>query len=188
LTTSRLKGRQRGESLQAYRYRESARKARLPPHKLPPRSVRRHAINKGVVHLTRQLQDADRCDRGTKDVSKWCTERSNASIAVTKFIGKYYLDMKLIRSPERLKLAQACVNCLRPYCGNRPTFDVCDAMWRMLRALELDLETATACGIDTVFKDWHDKNIYCQHVRKIAMEVEKRLMDMRCVIMGDGGD
>ena len=47
--------------------------------------------------------------------------------------------MKLIRSPERLKFALVCVLCLHLYCGNRPTFDVADAMWRMLRALELDL-------------------------------------------------
>ncbi|CUS11284.1 unnamed protein product [Tuber aestivum] len=182
------KRRRRNESLQACRYRKSATRARLPPHKLPPLHARRHAINKKVDRLTRQLQDADRRDRSAKDVSKWCTERSDASAAVTKFIARYYLDMNLITSPARLKFAEACVNCLKPYCGNRPTFDVCDAMWRMLRALELDLETAKGCGIDTLFKDWHNKNIYCQHVRKIAMQVEKRLMDMRCVIIGEGGN
>ena len=122
------------------------------------------------------------------DVSKWCTERSNASTAVTKFIGKYFLDMKLIRSPERLKFAQACVLCLHPYCGNSPTFDVADAMWRMLRALELDLPMSKECGVDAVFQYWHDKNIYFKRVRKIAMEVEKRLMDMRCVLGGEGGN
>jgi len=96
--------------------------------------------------------------------------------------------MKLIRSPERLKFAQACVLCLHPYCGNRPTFDVADAMWRMLRALELDLAMSKECGVDAVFQYWHDKNIYFKRVRKIAMEVEKRLMDMRCVLVGEGGN
>jgi len=96
--------------------------------------------------------------------------------------------MKLIRSPERLKFAQACVLCLHPYCGNRPTFDVADAMWRMLRALELDLVMSKECGVDAVFQYWHDKNIYFKLVRKIAMEVEKRLMDMRCVLVGEGGN
>ena len=122
------------------------------------------------------------------DVSKWCTEPSNASTAVTKFIGKYFLDMKLIRSPERLEFAHACVLCLHLYCGNRPTFDVIDAMWRMLRALELDLAMSKECGVDAVFQYWHDKNIYFKRVWKLAMEVEKRLMDMRCALGGEGGN
>ncbi|KAG0640070.1 hypothetical protein HOY80DRAFT_1022130 [Tuber brumale] len=153
----------------------------IKPNKLPPRHVRCIAINKKVASLTRQLEDADKRDRSSEDVSKWCTERSNASTLVTNFIAKYYLDMKLIRAPERLKFAQACVKCLHPYCGNRPTFDVADAMWRMLRALELDLEMSKDSGIDAVFKSWHDKHIYFRHVQKIAMEVEKRLMNMRSV-------
>jgi len=94
--------------------------------------------------------------------------------------------MGLIRSPERLNFSKACVLCLHPYCGNRPTFDVADAMWRMLRALELDLEMSNDCGVDALFEYWHDKNIYCKRVRKVAMEVEKRLMDMRCVLAGEG--
>jgi len=93
--------------------------------------------------------------------------------------------MELIRSPERLNFAKACVSCLHPYCGNRPTFDVSDAMWRMLRALELDLAMSKECGIDAVFQYWHDKNIYFHRVRKVAMGVEKRLMDMRCVVPGE---
>ena len=92
--------------------------------------------------------------------------------------------MKLIHSPERLKFAQACVLYLHPYYGNRPTtFDVADAMWRMIRALELDLAMSKECSLDAVFQYWHDKNIYFKRVRKIAMEVEKRLMDMRCVLV-----
>ena len=153
-----------------------------------PHQARCNAINAEVIQLTRQLEEGNRRDRSTMDVSKWCTERSNASTAVTKFIGKYFLDMKLIRSPERLKFAQACVRCLHPYCGNSPTFDVSDAMWRMLRALELDLAMSKQCGIDAVFQYWHDKNIYFKRVRKIAMEVEKRLMDMRCVLVKEEED
>jgi len=95
--------------------------------------------------------------------------------------------MKLTRSPEWLKFAQACVLCLHPYCGNRPTFDVADAMWLMLRALELDLARSKECGVDAVFQYWHDNNIYFNLLRKIAMEVEKRLMDMRCMLVGEGG-
>ncbi|KAG0640061.1 hypothetical protein HOY80DRAFT_1022128 [Tuber brumale] len=182
------KRRRRGESRQACRYRVAAGKARLPPHNFPPRHVRRIAINKKVTRLTRQLEDADRRDRSSKDVSKWCTERSNVSTLVTSFIAKYYLDMKLIRARERLKFAQACVKCLLPYCGNRPTFDVADAMWRMLRALDLDLEMSKESGIDAVFKYWHDKKIYFRHVQKIAMEVEKRLTNMRCVRVADYKD
>ena len=130
--------------------------------------------------MTRQLEDGNRRDRSTKDVSEWCTERSNASTAVTKLIGKYFLDMKLIRSPERLKFAQACVFCLHPYCGNRPTFDVADAMWCMLRAPELDLAMSKECGVDAVFQYWHDNDIYFKRVRKIFMEVEKPLVDSLC--------
>ena len=33
-------------------------------------------------------------------------------------------------------------------------------MWRMLRALGLDLAMSKECGVDTVFQYWHDKNIY----------------------------
>ncbi|KAG0133432.1 hypothetical protein HOY82DRAFT_641121 [Tuber indicum] len=160
----------------------------IKANKLPPRRIRHIAINKKATRLTRQLEEADRRDRTTKDVSKWCTERSNASTPVTNFIAKYYLDMKLIRPLERLKFAKACVKCLRPYCGNRPTFDVADAMWRMLRALELDLEMSKECGVDTVFQSWHDKNIYFRHVQKIAMEVERRLMKMRCAQGEDDRD
>ena len=87
--------------------------------------------------------------------------------------------MKLIRSPERLKFAQACVLCLHPYRGHRPTFDVADAMWRMLRAMKLDLAMSKECGVDAVFQYWHDKNIYFKCAQKIAMAAEKRLMDMR---------
>ncbi|PUU82620.1 hypothetical protein B9Z19DRAFT_1074394 [Tuber borchii] len=181
-----IKRRRRDESLQSRRYRRSATRARRPPKNILPRQVLCNAINTEVIRLTRQLEDGNRRDRSTKDVSKWCTQRSNASTAVTKFIGKYFLDMKLIRSLERLKFAQACVLCLHPYCGNRPTFDVADAMWRMLRALELDLAMSKECGVYAVFQYWHDKNIYFKLVRKIALEVEKRLMDMRCVLVGEG--
>ena len=96
--------------------------------------------------------------------------------------------MKLIRSPERLKFAQACVLCLHPYCGNRTTFDVIDAMWRMLRALELDLAMSKECGVDAGFQYWHHKNIYFKRVRKIATEVEKPLMDMHCALVEEGGN
>ncbi|PUU77954.1 hypothetical protein B9Z19DRAFT_1127518 [Tuber borchii] len=153
---------------------------------VPPRQGRCNAINTEVIRLTRQLEDGNRRDRSSKDVSKWCTERSNASTAVTKFIGNYFLDMKLIRSPERLKFVQACVLCRHLYCGNRPIFGVADAMWRMLRALGLDLAMSKECGVDAVFQYWHDKNIYFKRVRNIAMQVERRLMDMRCVLVDEG--
>jgi len=51
-------------------------------------------------------------------------------------------------------------------------------MWRMLRALELDLVMSKECSIDAVFQYWHDKNIHCKRGRKIGMGVEKRLMDI----------
>ncbi|PUU76681.1 hypothetical protein B9Z19DRAFT_1066437 [Tuber borchii] len=93
-----------------------------------------------------------------------------------------------LRAPEWLKFSQACVLCLHPYYGNRATFDVADAMLRMLRALELYLAMSKECGVDAVFQYWHDKNIYFKLVWKIAIEVEKGLMDMRCVLVGEGGN
>jgi len=44
----------------------------------------------------------------------------------------------------------------------------------MLRALELDLVISNECG-DAPFEYWNGKNNYCKRVRKIAIEVEKRL-------------
>ena len=149
---------------------------------IPPRQVRHNAINTVVIRLSRQLEDGNRRDRSTRNVRKWCSKRSNAGTAVTKLIGNYFLDMKLISPPERLKFAQACVLCLHPYCGNRLSFDVADAMWRMLQTLKLDLAMSKECRVDLVFQYWHGKNIYFKLVRKIAMQVEKRLMDMRRVL------
>ena len=151
---------------------------------MPPHKVKCNTINAEVIQLTCQLEDGNKLNRSTKDVSKWCTERSNASAAVTKFIGKYFLDIKLICSPERLKFAQACVLCLHPYCGNRPTFDVADAMWRMILVLGLDLAMSKECGFDSVFQYWDYKNISFKRMWKISLEVEKRLRDMRCVLVG----
>ncbi|PUU73866.1 hypothetical protein B9Z19DRAFT_1134259 [Tuber borchii] len=103
---------------------------------------------------------------------------SLASTAVTKFIEEYFLDMELILSPERFQFSQVCF-CLHHYCGNRPTFDIADTMWRILRALELDLAMSKECDLDSVFQYWHDKNIYFKWVRMMAMEVKPQLMDMR---------
>ncbi|RPA89924.1 hypothetical protein L873DRAFT_1821970 [Choiromyces venosus 120613-1] len=180
--------RRRGESLQACRYREAATRAKMPPRKVPPPGVLLGNVNAEAIQLTLKLQNGNRRDRSTKEIKLWCRERTVASTAVTKFLGKYYLDMKLIRSRERLRFAKACVACLHPYHGNRPTFDICDAMWRMLRALELDLEMSAASGVAEVFKYWHDEKIYCRHVRGIAMEVEKRIVNMHGVGGGKGED
>ena len=54
----------------------------------------------------------------------------------------------------------------------------------MLRALELDLMISNECGLDSPFEYWHGKNIYCKRVRKIAMEVGERRMDLGCVFLG----
>ena len=52
----------------------------------------------------------------------------------------------------------------------------------------LDLAMSKECGVDAVFQYWHGRNIYFKCVRRISMEVEKRLMDMRCVLeLGRGG-
>ncbi|KAG0640067.1 hypothetical protein HOY80DRAFT_1136262 [Tuber brumale] len=122
----------------------------LPPH------VRHISINTKVTHLGHQLQDAHQGDRSSKDVSKWCTELINESTLATQFIPKHHLYTRSIRAPERLKFANACVNCLHLGCGNLPTFAVATAMWRVLRALVLNLES-----------------------QKIAIQIEKQLMNVR---------
>ncbi|KAG0640068.1 hypothetical protein HOY80DRAFT_1000467 [Tuber brumale] len=105
---------------------------------VPPGHVWDSSLNKRVTRLAYQLGDVYRGDRSPQNVSKWCTERSNASTLVTKFIDKYDLDMKLIGEPERLKFSQTCVKGPHLYYGNRPAFDVAGAIWRTLLALEFD--------------------------------------------------
>ncbi|RPA89450.1 hypothetical protein L873DRAFT_1796092 [Choiromyces venosus 120613-1] len=182
------KGRLRNESRQSWRYRMKATKAKLQPKKCPPPDVLCATINTEVTRLTRLLEEADKRDRSTLVTELWCRQRGFASAAVTTFIGKYWLDMELIYPKQRLEFATACVACLQPYKGNRPMYDTCDAMWRMIRALKLDLEMSKACGVDSVFPYWQDEKIYFKRVREVALDVEERLEEMRGLAYSDSDE
>lgn len=52
----------------------------------------------------------------------------------------------------------------------------------------LDLAMPKECGVDAGFQYWHHKNIYFKRAQVIVMEVEKRLMDMHCASVEEGGN
>jgi len=58
----------------------------------------------------------------------------------------------------------------------------------MLGALELDLTMSKECGVHAEFQYLDDKNINRKPVRKIAIEVEKRLVEMCCLLIGEEGN
>ncbi|PUU72474.1 hypothetical protein B9Z19DRAFT_1069737 [Tuber borchii] len=116
-----------------------------------------------IVNLLRELV----CRQTKLAISSWSPF---ISIIEKLIIWASSTSMKILPGPEidpltgMAQLVPAGFLCRHPYCGNHPTFDVADAMWRMRRALELDLAMSKECGVDAVFQYWHDKNIYFKRV------------------------